>query len=131
MIGASRSSTGSPASRAVASDTIAVATNGLDTDARWNIVSGVTGAPVPTSRTPNPRETTSSSRTTATARPATSCEPSKVSTSGHKPSSTLPRRLPAPRSTTRPYAAQAQLLEVSPASSASPQGSGRPPRLTR
>src|SRR5262245_25579308 len=94
MIGASRSSIGPPASRAVASDTTAVATKGLDTDARWNIVSGVTDPPLSRSRTPNPRETTSSSRTTATARPATSCEPRKVSSTGHKPSSTLRRRRP-------------------------------------
>ncbi len=72
VIGASRSSTGPSAPRAVARDTTAVATKGLDTDARWNIVSGVTGAPVPTSRTPNPRETTSPSPTTAIAIPAAS-----------------------------------------------------------
>jgi hypothetical protein len=52
-----------------------VAANGFDTDARWNIVSGVTGSPVRTSRTPNPRITISTPCTTATASPASPAAP--------------------------------------------------------
>ena len=55
--GASRSRVGSPApTRRVANPTTAVATNGFDTDARWNMVSGVTGSRVPTSLIPKPRD---------------------------------------------------------------------------
>ena len=58
VIGASRSSTGSASVPRRRQRHDRGRDEGLGHDARWNIVSGVTGAPLPMSRTPNPRDTT-------------------------------------------------------------------------